>query len=275
MTINITLRWAGPSDAASGSRYKVERALADFDTWVTLAAAQAATSLYVSLTATLAAEANYGDTGISLNTNSLATAGYGWLDDALVQWTGKSGAHLTGVSWHSGYGTYPAGSTLYHAHESYTDSGVDPSANKAAVYRITHIDPSDRQSPPTYCWYFYPDAPASRDHCVLIAQVGTDVGMGVRADVAVTCELATDDQFADLGGAHLDKAQSGAGNSQTTNAFGLAFFDLWKSSARGGKGGAADAAYLLTLDAGQATALAVTVASVPDRDWVLLKDVGA
>lgn len=275
MTINITLRWAGPGDAASGSRYKIERALTDWATWSTLAAAQAATSPYASLTATLAADADYGDVGLTLNANSLSAAGYGWLDDALVQWTGKSGSNLTGVTWHSGYGSYPAGSTLYEAHESYTDSGVDPSTCSAVVYRISHIDPSDRESPPAYCWYYYPDVPASKDHCVVIVAVGLDLGMGVRDGVTVTCGLATDDQFADLGGAQLDKDQSGAANSQTTNELGLAFFHCWKSSARGGKGGAADAAYTFVLDAGSAYSLAVTVATVPDRDWVLLKDVGA
>lgn len=273
MTINITLRWAGPSDAASGSTYKIEKALATWS-FATLAAAQAATSPYASLTATLAADAVYGDTGLTLNANSLSASGYGWLDDALVQWTGKSGADLTGVTWHSGYGTYPSASTLYEAHESYTDSGVDPSTNGAVVYRITHTDADSRDSPPAYCWYFYPDAPESKDHCVVIVMVGTDLGMAVRTGVSVTCGLATDDQFADIGGAHLDKDQS-AGNTATTNALGLAFFHCWKSGARGGKGGAADAAYTFTLDAGTADALAVTVATVPDRDWVLLKDIGA
>ena len=274
MTINITLRWAGPGDAASGSAYRIERTL-DWQTWSELAAAQAATSPYASLTATLAAEASFGDTGISLNSNSLSSSGYGWLDDALVQWTGKSGANLTGVTWHSGSGTYPSATTLYEAHESYTDSGVDPSDNDAVVYRITHTDAASRVSPPAYCWYYYPAAPASKDHCVVIVAIGGDLGVTVRSGVTVTCELASDDQFADIGGTHLDAEQSGSANSQTTNDLGLAFFQCWKSSARGGKGGGADAAYTFVLDSGAAGALTVTAASIPDRDWVLLKDVGA
>jgi hypothetical protein len=41
MAIDVTIRWAGPSDAAAASRYKVERTL-DNSAWSTLAAAQAA-----------------------------------------------------------------------------------------------------------------------------------------------------------------------------------------------------------------------------------------
>lgn len=271
MAETIVVRWAGPADASSGSRYKVERTL-DWATWSELAAAQAATAPYVSKTATLASVAAYGDTGITLNANSLSNSGYGWLDDALIEWTGKSGNNLTGVTWHSGYGSYAGGSTVWEAHESFSDAGVAPS-NGAVVYRITHVDGADRMSPPTYCWFYYPDVPASRDHCVVMAQVGADLGVDVQAGVSVRCYLATDDQFATIGGSHLDADQLPA-NTAVTNALGLAQFQCWKSSARGAKGGGAPGAYAFVLNAANGP-LTVAAGTIPDRDWVLLKDIGA
>ncbi len=228
MTLDITLRWAGPTDAASGSTYKIERTL-DYTTWSELAAAQAATAPYASVSALLGADADYGATGLTLGANSLSASGYGWLDDALIQWTGKSGDNLTGVTWHSGYGTYASGSMLYEAHEAYTDSEVTPTYH-AVVYRITHTTAAGLASAPAYAWYYYPPVPESSDHCVVIVGVGKDLGVGVQAGVTVTCALATDDQFADDGGQHLDMSGSGAANSQTTNNLGLAVFHCWKSS---------------------------------------------
>jgi hypothetical protein len=270
MAETITVRWAGPSDATSGSAYRVERSL-DMATWSELAAAQAATSPYVSVTGTLNGAATYGSTTIVMNANSLSSSGYGWLDDALIQWTGKSGDNLTGVTWHSGYGSYASGSTIHQAHESYTDSTTPTDA--AVVYRITHIDSASRESPPTYCWYYYPDAPASRDHCVVLATIGADLGVDAQAGVSVRCYLSTDDQFASIGGSHLD-ADVLPANTATTNDLGIAQFQCWKSSARAAKGGGAASSYTFVLNTANGP-LTVTAATIPDRDWVLLKDIAA
>jgi hypothetical protein len=160
---DITLRWAGPSDAASGSTYKIERSL-DGSMWSTLAASQAATSPYVSPGSTLASQASYGASIVSLASGTaFSTAGYGWLDEALITWTGKSTNQLTGVIWHTGYGTYASGTTLVEAHESYADTGVTIT-NNAAIYRITHTDSISNQSPPLYVWYHMPPVPSTRDH---------------------------------------------------------------------------------------------------------------
>lgn len=273
MTIDITVRWTGPAGATAGSRHKIERTL-NWETWTILAAAQAPTAPYVSPAAALAGNVAYGAAAIPVSDDDLPASGFGVLDDAIVQWTGKSANTLTGVTWHSGYGVYAAGTLLVQTLESYVDAGVTPT-NGAVVYRITHTAANGDVSAPTYFWFYYPSVPASRDHCAVIGKIGTDLGVGVRAGVPVTCDLAADNQFADVAGAHLDQAQSGVANSQTTNALGLVEFHCWKSNARSGLGGTADAAYTFTLDAGTANALTVTVADVPDRDWVLLKDVGS
>lgn len=271
MAETITVRWGGPSDATSGSTYRIERTL-DWDTWTELAAAQAATAPYVSVSNTLAGSTAHGATSVVLTSGTAFSAsGYGWIDDALIQWTGKSTDTLTGVTWHSGYGTYAGGSTVTEAHESYADSTTP--TNNAVVYRITHIDAASREGPPTYFWYQFPPIPESRDHCVVIVQVGADLGMAVRSGVTVKCSLESDDQFADKAGSQLDQDQVTA-NTGTTNDLGLAVFHCWKSSARAAKGGGSAAAYRFTLDTG-AGALTVTAATIPDLNWVLLKDIGA
>ena len=267
---NITIRWAGAADAASGSTYKIERTV-DNSNWSELDAAQAATSPYAAPETTLDGNASQGATTIDLvDASGFSASGYGWLDDALIQWTGKSSNQLTGVVWHSGYGTYASGSAVYEAHESYADTGVTISYN-AVLYRITHTDPSGNVSPPAYLWYYSPPVPASSQHCVVIVPVGADLGVLMQADATVTCQLAADDQFALASGPHLDQNE-GTANSQTTNVFGLAFFHCWRNSAREGQAGAADAAYTFTLKPGSG-ALTVTVTTIPDLDWVLLSQV--
>jgi hypothetical protein len=267
---SVTVRWAGPADATSGSTYKIERTL-DNASWSTLAAAQAATSPYVSVSNTLASNAAFGAATITLTSGaSFGNSGYLWLDDALVEWVGKSTNDLTGCIWHSGYGTYASGSTVYVAHESYADT-VTISLN-AVVYRITHIDAASNESAPTYIWYFSPPAPASADHCVVVVNVLTDLGMAAQAGITVTGNLAADTSFGDKQGAHLDAQQSSVRSVQT-NAFGLAHFHCWKSSRRTPVTGT-DAPYTFVLNSTDAaTKLTVTVGTIPDQDWVLLSQV--
>lgn len=272
MAISIDVRWAGPSDAASGSTYKIEQTL-DWDTWTELDAAQAATSPYVSPTAVLDGNVSYGDTSIDLvSATDISSSGYGIIDNALVQWTGKSTNTLTGATWHSGYGTYATGTTFYEAHESYADSGITPT-DAAVVYRITHTDADGNLAAPGYFWFYYPDLPESGDHCVLIVQIGADIGVAPRSGVAVRCYLAADDEFAVLRGLHLDQNQVSA-NEATTNDLGIALFQLWRSAVRSDLTGAAGA-YTVRLDTDASAPLDLTIATVPDRDWVLLQDVAA
>lgn len=267
---DVTVRWSGPSDATSGSTYKIERTL-DNSAWTQLVAAQAATSPYVSVANTLAGNTDYGATSVVLTSGtSFGTSGYGWIDDALIQWTGKTTDTLTGVVWHSGYGTYSSGTTVNVAHESYVDTGVTI-ANNVVLYRITHINSSGVSAAPTYLWYYYPPVPASSRHCVVIASIATDLGIEARSGLGVQASLAADTEFADTSGAHLDKGQSSV-KTGTTNAFGLAFFHCWKNNARSPVTGS-DAAYTFVLDSASADKLTVTVATIPDRDWVLLSQV--
>ncbi len=229
-------------------------------------ATQAATSPYVSVSSTLSGNHAYGVATISVaNAASFGASGYGWLDDALVQWAGKSSNDLTGVTWHSGYGTYATGTTLYVAHESYADTGITISLN-AVLYRITHTNTAGEVSAPKYIWYYSPPTPESSDHCVVVVNVNTDLGIEARSSIKVQAYLAADTDFASISGAHLDAGQS-ADKEQTTNAFGLAFFHCWKNSAR-----AEDLAYTFILDATETTSRTETVTTIPDRDWVLLAD---
>lgn len=271
MPETITLRWGGPASAASGSRYRIEATL-DWATWTELAAAQAATSPYASVTAVLASDVDYGATTVAMvSAGSLAAAGYLWLDEALVEWASKSGDNLQGCTWHSGAGTYAAGTVATQAHESYVHSGVTPT-NGAVVYRITHIDATDRESAPTEIWYWYPARPATSRHCRVIVALGYDVGHGVQANVQVKARLRTDDQFLKTG-LHLDMDHSPA-NTVTTNALGLAEFDCVKNSGRWakGKGAASGYEFILNLASGPQT---ISVPTIPDRDWVVVgADVG-
>lgn len=270
MAEDITIRWVGPADATSGSTYRIERTLNNVD-WTELEDSQAATAPYAGISGALASDVGYGASQVALSdASAFPTSGYLWLDEALVQWTGKSGNNLTGCTWHSGYGTYASGSAVYVAHESYTDLAVNVSLG-AAVYRVTHIDANGRQSAPTYIWYYSPPVPVSSRHCVVIVNIGADLGIEARSGLGVQAHLTADTEFAEHSGAHLDKAQSSA-KTQTTNAFGLTFFHCWKNSARRPITGS-DAGYVFILDSASADKLTVTVTEIPDRDWVLLNQI--
>lgn len=270
MAEDITIRWVGPADSTDGSTYKVERTL-DNVNWTVLAASQASTSPYAGIGGTLASDASYGSLTIALSDAlSFPTSGYLWLDEALIQWTGKSTNTLTGVTWHSGYGTYASGSPVSIAHESYSDLAVTATLG-AAVYRVTHIDENSRQSAPTYIWYYSPPVPVSSRHCVVVVNIGADLGIEARSGLGVQAYLSTDVDFAEHSGAHLDKAQSSA-KTQTTNAFGLTFFHCWKNSARRPITGS-DAGYVFILDSASTDKLTVSVAEIPDRDWVLINQI--
>lgn len=267
---DVTVRWAGPADAGSASTYKIEYTLNN-SSWTTLAAARAATSPYVSPSSTLASDTSRAMASVALvDATSFSSSGYGYLDDALIQWTGKTGDTLTGVIWHSGYGTYASGSTVYEAHESATASGITISLN-AVLFRITHTNPAGLVAQPAYAWYFSPPT-APANCCTVVTLVNSDIGFEARADISIEASLAQDVSFALIGGAHLDSGQS-AVKSQTTNAFGLAFHACWRSSEREAIGLSA-APYTFILDSGSSTEkLTVTAETIPDLPWVLLSQI--
>lgn len=263
----ITIRWAGPSDAAIGSTYKIERTT-DNAVWTELEAAQAATSPYVSPTSTLSGNTVYGAATVVLASGAaFSSSGYAWIDDAMIQWTGKSSNDLTGVTWHSGSGTYAIGTAVYEAHEAYADT-VSITLY-AVLYRITHLL-GGVSSAPVYLWYFAPPAPLSSDHCVVVVHILTDLGVEAQS---VECQayLAADTEFGDRQGAHLDAGKSAA-KSVTTNAFGMSFFQCWKSSRRSPVIGT-DAVYTFVLNVAATGQLTVTATTIPDRDWVLLSQI--
>lgn len=267
---DVTIRWAGPADAGSASVYRIEYTLNNAD-WTTLAVNQAAVSPYASPVSALGGDTSREAATVALaDATAFSSSGYGYLDDALIQWTGKSGNALTGVIWHSGYGTYAAGSAVYEAHESATISGITISLN-AALFRVTHTNSLGLVSPPAYLWHFSPPT-SPANCCTVVTVVNSDLGMEARAGIGVQAYLAKDIDFSLVGGSHLDKGQSLA-KTQTTNAFGLAFHSCWRSSARQAIDGS-HIPYNFVLDSGNSSEkLTVSVQTIPDQPWVLLSQI--
>lgn len=266
----ITVRWAGPSDAGSGSTYKIERTL-DGSAWTTLAASQAATSPYASPSSTLSADTAYGSTTVNLiSGTSFSAKGFCWIDDALVEWQGKSSNQLTGCVWHSGYGTYAAATAVVEAHEHYADTVSI--TNNAAIYRITHTASGKSTAASLIIWYFEPAAPINSHHCVVIVYIGTDVGGALRPDEWVQCYLENDDEFNAITGEHLDSNEDAA-NTGTTNALGLAFFQCVRNSQRITSDGTSVGRYVFVLDSGDTQSKTVYANVIPDRDWILLSQI--
>ena len=271
-TITITPRWAGPADAGATSTYKIEYTWNGGE-WTELASEQAATSPYVSPSSTLASNATRGDTTIALSSaTGFSSAGYGYVDDALIEWKDKTGDNLTNVIWHSGYGIYASGSPVYEAHEEIVAENLDYDGTvpMAVVFRITHTNPDGKVSPPAYLWHFVPlSVPANC--CAVITVINTDLGFEPRANVFVDASLQYDKSFALISGAHLDKGQSAA-KSQETTSIGITQHACWRSSAREAVG-LADTPYTFILDSFGLEPLTVTVNTIPDLPWVLLSQI--
>lgn len=264
---DIVVRWAGPADASASSTYKIERSL-DNDAWAVLAASQAATSPYVSPVSTIVGDTPYGATSIVLaSASGFSSAGYGWLEDAQISWSGVSTDTLTGVVWYSGFGTYASGTSLTELHESYSDTSVTIT-NNAVLYRITHSS-GVAISAPAHIWFLDPPLPEDSRICVVVTSVATDLGIEVQEGLTVQAYLTSDAEFDLSSGQHLDKGQSSA-KSQLTNVFGLAFHQCVKNARREPVSGT-DAAYYFVLDSTDATnKVTLQVDEIPDRDWVML-----
>lgn len=266
---DVVVRWAGPSDATASSTYEVE--VNTGSGWSTLAAAQASTSPYASVNNTLASNTSYGAATVSLtDASSFSTTGYGYIDDALIYWGGKSTNDLTSVVWYTGNPTaaYASGTTVYEAHESHSATGLTID-NGAVAFRITHTL-SSISSRPTMIWHYEPPVSDDRTFCTVVVQVGADVSNEFRTTVQCQCYLTDDDQFSTITGAHLDSNQVTA-NTQSTNNLGLAFFDCVIDGYRKDETGDTLSTYSFVLDSDDATNKATfLVSSIPDQPWALL-----
>lgn len=266
---DVTARWAGAQDATAGSTYKVEYTLNNVD-WILHAADQAATAPYTPVTSSLANSSQYGAISITLvDGTNFGTSGYAYVGSALVQWTGKNINVLTGVTWHSGAGTYSASTPVIIAHESSLVTGVLIELG-VMLWRITHTNAAGLVSFPAYFWYFVPPVSPS-DCCVVITRIQSDLGFSPRVGVNVTAYLEDDISFAHLAGGHLDKGQ-GASTTQETNAFGITFHQCIISNSREDIGGG-DSPYIFILDSGTENSLTLRVDTIPAQHWVLLSQI--
>lgn len=262
--MDITVRWAGASDATASSVYKIERST-DWTTWTLLAAAQAATSPYAAIESALAENVAFGAASISLtDVSDFATSGYGAMGDAYFTWTGKSANTLTGVVWVLGSGTYASGTMVRELHESFADTGVTVT-NMAVVYRITHTV-SGVSAPPDYIWFYSPGAPASSEHCRVLVGVFADVGLEPLNGIPVTCRLSAEGDFTAVGNLYVDPNTSSV-NTQTTNALGLVAFDCWHNASRFAMDGDV-AAYTFIINS--TAAYTVSVTSIEARQMMFL-----
>jgi len=240
--------------------------------WTMIDAAQAATSPYVSPSSTLEGDVARGAASIDLvDAGDFSSSGYGYVDDAMVQWTGKSSNTLTGVTWHSGYGTYADGSAIYEAHESATATFVAISLH-AVLFKVVHTNPEGLSSPPTYIWFFQPPTSPSTC-CTVVTVINSDLGLEPGEGVIVSAQLAHDMSFAVIGGAHLNAGRSQS-TLQTANAFGLTFHSCWRSSAREAVG-FGSVPYVFRLDSKEFGQLSVTVDVIPDLPWVILSQIAS
>lgn len=266
---DVTARWAGAQDATAGSTYKIEYTLNNVD-WILHAASQAATSPYAPVVNSLASSLQYGETSIILtNGTNFGTSGYAYVGSSLVQWTGKNVNVLTGVTWHSGTGTYPVNTTVTVAHESSLVTGVSIDLG-VMLWRITHINASGLVSFPAYFWYFVPPI-SSSDCCVVITRIQSDLGSNPRVGVEVSAYLEYDTSFSFLAGGHLDRRQ-GSSTIQETNAFGVTFHQCIKSNFREDIEGG-DSSYIFILDSGDENSLTLRVNTIPDQNWTLLSSI--
>lgn len=262
---NLTIRWANDVNTTDSSKFLVSFTT-DNVNWST-AASQLASSPYASASAILGQNEPYNSSSILLSGwDNFSASGYALIEDAQIAYSGITGSKLTGASWLSGYGTYAAGTEVYEAHESYSAS-VTITAS-AVLYKITHVDSSNIESAPAYLMYYYPDAPMSSHHCKVIIDTLYDIGWYSASGISCSAYINDLKDFNIINGAHILKNQNPEINHATTNTFGLAVFDCWKNKYVEAVGGALETGYTFVVGSNTFTA-----ATIPDQNFVLLKDI--
>lgn len=260
MTVDITLRWAGATDADSDTDYVIKSDLTTSGTFVDVAT-QDATSPYDPDSTTLNGALTDADTTIVLTDGTdFSGADYIVIDGELILLGTKSTHTFTSCVRGQGSAIPAAhltGATVYAAHESYTDSAVDFGTRNVIRYRVLRRE-SGIDSVGAELIAVSPTAPPTTNLCTVWGIVADVQGNPISGDTVTLTTDASGDYHLDTG--EMLKLEP---ESTTTDTDGYFEFFMPRDAYRSGTPD-----YTIVVSSGETGAQTWTVATVPDQDSI-------
>lgn len=258
---DITLRWAGPSDATVNTDYRIESDKGTSGTFATVATVNAS-SPYASYTTTLDGALDSTTTTVVVDdaTNFSAT-NYAVIDKELIYLGTKSTNTFTSCIRNRG-STLPVAhddaAVVAKAHESYTDSSVSFGSRKAIRYRVIRVE-SAGESVAAEFLAVNPTLPPT-NNLTRIWLVLDDNSSPI-SGASVTLQISDSDNF------HSDTSELIARKTQstTTDTDGYAELLIARNISRSGGD-----SYVLTVSGTGISDYSRTITNIPDADHVAI-----
>lgn len=265
MANDITLYWAGPSDADTNTDYRIESDKGTSGTFATVATVDA-TSPYASYTTTLNEADGLTASAVSVtldDASNFADDDLMLIEKELVLAGGK--ATNTFATSTRGYGgTAPVAhadaTTVANAHETYTDSAVDFGSRNAIRYRVIRVE-STGESVAAEFVAVNPTLPPTNNLCRIWGLLD-DISNGTSdpaSGVTVTLAISDSDNY------HTDTSEVIRKKTQTTTTDDDGYFQLLIPRNISRAGGDS---FTLTIDPGASGEYARTITTVGDVDHV-------
>jgi len=255
-----TVRFAGATDADINTDYRLQSDETTAGTFVTVTAAQDATSPYAPVSTTLNGAISETATTVVLTSGASFSQGdYVVVNGEMIVLGAKSTNTFTACT--RGYGgTVPVAqadtSSVYRAHESFTVTPTWNSGRKVIRYRIIRIQGADL-SIASELTLINPTVPPDHDHITIYGILETEAGTPV-ASVSVRLTLSVNTAWGQRTGETLFYTTQ----TTTTGADGYFSFTARRDALRqdGGQ-------YVLTIDPSGKNQ-SFTITSVPNQDAV-------
>jgi len=262
---DITLYWAGPSDADTNTDYRIEADKTTSGTFATVATVNASTP-YASYTTTLNEPDGLTAAAISVTVDDATNFANGdrvVSDKELILLGGESDETYAESSRGEG-GTIPVahadGATVALAHETYTDSGVTFGSRKVIRYRVIRVE-TEGDSVAAEFLAVSPTMPPT-NNLTRVWGVIDDIAGGTSdpaSGVAVTLTISDSDNY------HVDSGELIYKKTQTTTTDADGYFELLIPRSISRAGGDS---FVLTIDPGGTGQYIKTITSIGDVDSV-------
>ena len=261
MANDITLYWAGPSDADANTDYRIESDKGTSGTFATVATVDA-TSPYASYTTTLDMADGLSASATSLTVDdatNFADDDYVVIDRELILLGGKSSETFSTCTRNRG-GTMPVAhadaATVANAHETYTDSAVNFGSRHCIRYRVIRVE-SSSESVAAEFLAVNPTLPTT-NNLTRIWGVVDDLNSPATG-LTVTLAIADSDNF------FTDTGETIRKKTQTTTTDDDGYFELLIPRNISRAGGDS---FTLTIDPGNSGEYARIITTIGDLDSI-------
>ena len=258
---NVTIRWPAATDADVDTDYKIESDETTSGTFAEVTgspqnASDRGDGSYTPYSTTLNGAITATDTSLTLtDATNFADGDYILIDKEMILLAGKSGSAFSGVTRGVG-GTIPQahsnGATVYHVHESFSDTPTYAAQRYVIRYRVTRVQGSD-VSVAAEATAVNPPLPPT-NNLITIWGIVEDIQGNPESGIAATLTISEADDYGQDTGEGILKTTE----TDSTDNDGFFSFYVRRDVARVGGG-----TYTLTVN-GQS----FTIADLPDQEHI-------